>query len=130
MACPYKKVIKKLSLKTKTLKFLKKVPIINKLEEFGKKHIGSRDYKNATTIMRQILVNHINEDLTDNLENIKVPTILIWGTKDEEVPLEQAYEIEKLIKDSAVIEYENCTHYAYLENLDKTINIINNFIGE
>ena len=45
----------KMSLKTKTLKTLKKVPGLNKLEGFAKKHIGSTDYKNASPLMRQIL---------------------------------------------------------------------------
>ncbi len=130
LGSPYKKEIKELSLQTKILKFLTKVPVVNKLEEFGKKHIGSRDYKSASNTMRKVLVNHINEDLTDKLNEIKCPTLLIWGSKDKEVPLSNAYEMEKLIKDSAVIVYENGTHYAYLENLDQTINIINSFIAE
>lgn len=125
---PYKKEIQKTSMKVKVLKGLKKVPVINKLEGFAKKHIGSRDYKAASPIMRQILVNHVNLDLTDKIKNIKAPTLLIWGTLDTEVPLEQAYEIESIIPDAAVIVYENCTHYAYLENLQKTIQVLRNFV--
>ena len=48
---------------------------------------------------------------------------------DQEVPIERAYELEKLINDSAVIPYDGCTHYAYLERLGQTVNIIKNFIG-
>lgn len=127
---PFKKEIQKLSMKTKILKELKKVPGINKFEEFAKKHIGSTDYKNASPIMRKILVNTVNLDITEEVKKIKCPTIIIWGTLDEAVPLEDAYILESLITDSAVIEYENCTHYAYLERLGQTINIINNFIKE
>ena len=127
---PFKKEIKKISTKTKILKKLKKIPGLNKFEEFAKKHIGSTDYKNASPIMRKILVNTVNLDITEEVKKIKCPTIIIWGTLDEAVPLEDAYELENLIKDAAVIEYENCTHYAYLERLGQTINIINNFIKE
>lgn len=125
---PYKKEIKKLSIKTKLLKRLKKVPVVNQLEGFAKKHIGSTDYKNASPIMREILVNHVNFDLTDQLEKIKAPTLLIWGTLDQEVPLEQAYELERLIQDAGVVEFPNCTHYAYLENLAGTIQVLRNFL--
>lgn len=127
---PFRKAITKLSLKTKMLKQLKKVPVLNNLEEFAKKHIGSTDYRNATPRMRQILVNTVNLDITEEVKKIKCPTIIIWGTLDEAVPLEDAYILESLIKDSAVIEYENCTHYAYLERLGQTISIIDNFIKE
>lgn len=127
---PFRKDITKLSLKTKILKKLKKVPILNKLEEFAKQHIGSTDYKNASPIMRQILVKHVNTDIIEEVKKIDAPTIIIWGTNDSTVSIKEAYELEKLIKDSAVIAYQNCTHYAYLENLGQTINVINSFIKE
>ena len=60
LGSPYKKEIEKLSLKTKMLKAAKKVPVLNKLEGFAKKHIGSTDYRNASEIMRKILVNIVN----------------------------------------------------------------------
>lgn len=126
---PFKKEIKKESLKLKVLKALKKVPVINKLEGFAKKHIGSEDYKNASPIMRKILVETVNLDIENEVSKIKAPTLIIWGDLDEAVPLERAYELEKLISDSAVIVYEGCTHYAYLERLGQTINILKSFLG-
>lgn len=128
-ASPFKKAIEKMSLKTKTFKTLKKVPIVNKLEGFAKKHIGSTDYRNATPIMREILVATVNCDICENVKSIKCPTLLIWGTLDEAVPIEDAYELETLIKDAAVIVYENCTHYAYLERIGQTINVLHSFLG-
>lgn len=129
LGSPYKKEIEKLSLKTKMLKAAKKVPVLNKLEGFAKKHIGSSDYRNASEIMRKILVNTVNYDISNELNKIKCPTLIIWGTNDEAVPIEDAYELEKIIKDSAVIEYEGCTHYAYLERLNQTVNVLRSFIG-
>lgn len=125
---PYKKEITKLSFKTKILKSLKKVPILNKLEGFAKKHIGSTDYRNASDMMRKILVDTVNLDITDDVKKIKCPTLLIWGTRDEAVDIKNAYELENLIPNSGVVVYENCTHYAYLENLGQTISVINSFI--
>ncbi|MFV0250029.1 MAG: alpha/beta fold hydrolase [Bacilli bacterium] len=126
---PFKKEIQHVSLKLKLLKQLKKIPGINKLENIAKKYIGSTDYRNATPIMRKILVNTVNLDITNIIKNITCPTLIIWGTNDEAVPLERAYELEKLIKNSAVIEYENRSHYAYLEEKIKTINILKSFIN-
>lgn len=125
----YKKEIQKLSLKTKMLKAAKKVPGLKKLEGFAKKHIGSTDYKNASPIMRQILVETVNFDIRNQVSNIKCPTLLIWGTLDEAVDVSGAYELENLIKDAGVVIYENCTHYAYLERLGQTINVLRSFLG-
>lgn len=118
------------SLKVRTLKKLKTLPGLNKLAETMKKHMGSTDYRNASPMMRDILVRHVNTDITENVKKINCPTIIIWGTNDAAVPIEDAYELETLIKDSAVIPYEGCTHYAYLERLNQTVSIIQNFIKE
>ena len=126
---PFKKAIKKETAKMKLLKSLKKVPILNQFEEYAKKHIGSTDYRNASPVMRKIMVNHVNLDITENVKKITCPTIIIWGTRDEAVPLSDAYELASLLDDAAVIEYEGCTHYAYLEDLGRTVRIIKNFIG-
>ena len=129
LASPYKKAIKKENIKTKTLKVLKKVPVLNKLEGYVKKHVGSTDYRNASDMMRKILVKHVNTDLTEEVKNIKCPTVLVWGTNDEAVNYEDAVELEKLIPNCGLVTYEGCTHYAYLERLNQTINVINSFIG-
>ena len=127
-ASPYKRKVQKDSLKLKILKGLKKVPGINKLEEFAKKHIGSTDYKNASGIMREILVNHVNLDITEEVKKINVPLLIVWGTNDAAVPIEDAYELEKLVKGSGLVVYPNCTHYAYLENIGQTINVLKSFL--
>jgi len=118
---------KKPSLKVRFLKFMKKVPVINKLEGFAKKHIGSRDYKASSDMMRKILVNTVNQDLSNNCKKIKCPTLLIWGENDSEVSVEEAKEIESMIDDAGLIVLPNSTHYAYLENLNHVINILKNF---
>jgi pimeloyl-ACP methyl ester carboxylesterase len=126
---PYKQEIKVLSTKTKILKFLKKVPIINKLEGFAKKHIGSTDYRKASDTMRKIMVEHVNLDIEEEVKKIEAPTLLVWGTMDSEVPVERAYELEKIMKDAGVVVYEGCSHYAYLERLEQTIKVLKSFIG-
>ena len=117
---------KNVSKKVKLLKKIKKIPGLNLLGEFMKKFIGSRDYKAASPIMRQTLVNVVNEDLSEDAKKIKAPTLLIWGENDTEAPLEDAKELEKILKDGALIVLPG-THYAYLENLNYVIEILNKF---
>lgn len=128
IASPYKVAIKKLTFKQKLLKKMAKVSFLKGIATYFKLKIGSTDYKNATPMMRNILVKHVNTETAENCKKIKCPTIIIWGTDDKDVNISNAYEIEKLIPDSAVIEYPNKTHYAYLEDLYKTIEILKSFI--
>ncbi len=128
LASPYRVKYKKQPLKVRVYKMLKKIPGLKWIAQIMKNKIGSTDYKNANPIMREILVKHVNTDLTEHAKKIRVPTLLIWGTKDEAVAISDAYALEKLIPDSGVVVYENCTHYAYLERLQQTIRVLKSFI--
>ena len=118
---------KELPLSVKILKGIKKLPGMDKLGEYMKQYIGSRDYKAASPIMRQTLVNVVNEDLTPYAMQIEEPTLLIWGQDDTEAPVSDAKELEQIMNDAALIVLPG-THYAYLENLNQVVNILNSFI--
>ncbi len=117
----------KRNAKQSILKTFSKIKFLSPLAEFAKKHIGSEDYRNASPMMRDILVKTVNQDLSDCAREIKCSTLLIWGENDQAVSVEEAKEIEKLIKDSALVVLPG-THYCYLENLNQVVNIIYNFI--
>lgn len=116
-----------LPISVKILKKLKTLPGLNSIGEYMKKYIGSRDYKAASPIMRQTLVEVVNEDLSKFAREIEEPTLLIWGENDTEAPVRDAQELEKIMLDAALIILPG-THYAYLENLPRVITILNKFI--
>ena len=124
---PCIRVQEKLPLHVKALKGLKKLPGMNGIGEYMKNFIGSRDYKAASPVMRQTLVEVVNEDLSKYAREIEEPTLLIWGDNDTEAPLNDAKELEKIMIDAALIVLPG-THYAYIENLTQVVNILNNFI--
>lgn len=117
---------KELTNKEKLFKKIKNLPGMGQISEIAKKYIGSRDYKAASTKMRQILVNVINQDLSEYAKKITAPTLLIWGENDQEAPLEEAKELETIMKDAGLIVLPG-THYAYLENLNQVYRILKEF---
>lgn len=123
---PCIRVEKELPLYVKVLKKLKEVPGLNSLGEAMKKYIGSRDYKAASPLMRKILVNVVNEDLSSYAKKIEEPTLLIWGENDTEAPIDEARMLEDMMIDAALIVLPG-THYAYLENLPQVVNILKSF---
>lgn len=129
-ASPYCKELKKLPLKTKIYKSLKNISCLKWIANIMKNYIGSTDYKNATEVMRGVLVQSINIEMTEDVKKIKAPTLLIWGSLDTAVPLKRAYELESLIENAGVVVYEGATHYAYLERINEVIKVIDNFIGK
>ena len=129
LASPFKKDVEELSLKIKTLKFMMKIPGLKQIGNVMKKYVGSTDYRNASDMMRKVLVNTVNTDICKDVKLINCPTLIIWGSNDSAVSIEEAYELEKLIKDSAVIKFEGASHYAYLEHLYDCVKILKSFFG-
>ena len=115
------------SFKQSLFKTMKKVKIFKPLVNVMKKHVGSEDYRNASPLMRDILVKTVNQDLSEYAKKIKCSTLLIWGENDVAVPVSEAKELDELLSDSALIILPG-THYCYLENLNQVVNILYNFI--
>jgi len=65
--------------------------------EAARQKYGSRDYRNATGVMRDVLVASVNESYEDELARLGVPVTLLWGAEDREVPLDVATRARALV---------------------------------
>lgn len=123
-------------VKQKWFKLCKKVAnskIVSKVkpglvEKLQSKH-GSADYRNASPLMRQVMVKAINEDLTELLPNINVPTLLVWGDMDTATPLNDAKIMEERIPDAGLVVLKNTGHYSFLEDFYTFSRVIESFLG-
>lgn len=88
---------------------------------------GSDDYQNSSGVMRKILVRVVNENLKPILRDIKAPTLLIWGDKDDATPLYMGHIMEKEIKDSGLVVFEGAGHYAYLDDYNRFNRVMEAF---
>ena len=86
---------------------------LKELEEKLKKNAGSSDYRNATGIMRETFVKVVNDDVKDLLPKMDMPVLLIFGENDTATPVSDGKIMEKLMKDAALIVFEQDDHYAY-----------------
>lgn len=126
----------KSKLKTKCYKLGKKILsaalfkklMPNALEDLRKKN-GSADYNAASPVMRQCLVKVVNEDLTELIPNINVPTLLIWGERDDATPISDGQLMEKLIPDAGLVVFEGSGHYAFLEQSGRFCRILGSFFN-
>ena len=53
--------------------------------------------------------------IRDRLGEIAAPTLVVWGTEDALVPVDDAWEFGQLIRGSRVVVYEDTGHVAMLE---------------
>lgn len=109
--------------------FLSKEKYEKKVAEMRKKR-GSSDYAMLSSdAMRETFKRVINLDLTHKLKEIIQPTLLIWGENDMDTPLYMAKIMEKQIKDSGLVVLENAGHFSYLDNTNKYLLIVDNFLN-
>ena len=97
------------------LSFLKKVPM------------GSRDYREATPVMRGALVMAVNEDLAELAKDISCPALLVYGSDDNETPGEFGRRYEGLMRDASFFEIKGENHFSIL-NSPVAQNLIEEFL--
>ncbi len=73
---------------------------------------GSRDYQQAGD-MRSILVRSVNEDLSEEVKQIRCPTLLLWGEKDSATPLEMAHRLLQSIPRAKLQLFPHHDHYLF-----------------
>jgi len=70
---------------------------------------ASSDYKHFPHV-RKILVRSINENIDQKILQIKRPSLLLWGARDSETPLEMGQRLNRMIKGSHIIVYPTLGH--------------------
>ncbi|MGA2967652.1 MAG: alpha/beta hydrolase, partial [Candidatus Levyibacteriota bacterium] len=89
--------------------------------------IGSEDYKSSGE-MRKIFIRIVNQDLRALLSRIAVPTYIIWGDKDNVLPVSQTKIFKQEIKDSKVRIVWGAGHNPHLEKPKQFIAILKDIL--
>ncbi len=85
------------------------------------------DYINAGE-MKGTLKNLLAEDLTDHLVKIPNETLLIWGEKDQAVPLSDGKKMNRLIPNARIEVLDNVGHFPHLENERMFLQFVRDFL--
>ncbi len=67
-------------------------------------------------------------NLANDLHNIVVPTLLVWGLNDTITPPQVAYEFNRLIPNSELRFLDNCCHAPMMEHPEEFNEIVEEFL--
>lgn len=98
------------------------------LQEMVYRRVASPDYRDAGPL-RPTFVKIVNEDVTDLLPRIAASTLLVWGSRDLDVPLGHAQAMERLIPDAGLVVLEGAGHFSYLDQRERFCRIVRHFLG-
>ena len=99
----------------------------NALENLRNKH-GSADYKAASPMMRQVLVNTVNEDLSALLPLCTPETLLIWGRNDDAAPLCDGEQMEREMPNAGLVTIDNAGHFAFIDGQYTFLRVLASFL--
>ncbi len=68
-------------------------------------------------------------DVRKRLGEIRVPTLILHGRQDEQVPLGRADELHREIRGSRLIAIEGCGHWPHVENRLAFVDAVKEFLG-
>ena len=68
--------------------------------------------------------------IRDRLDDIRCPTLIVWGRKDLLVPLKDAHEFDRLIPDSRLVIYDDTGHVPQIERPERFNPDLQAFLAE
>ena len=90
--------------------------------EAARQKYGSSDYKNASGVIRDVLVATMQENYERALSSLSVPVIFVWGEGDREAPLEVAERAADLVTSpTSVVVVPGAGHFVPLEAPDALV---------
>lgn len=108
-----------------------KLPLLKEFEEEARGLIytiaGTKDYLEAGE-KKEILAKVVGEDLSGYLKKIKVPTLIIWGEKDEITPLWMGKSLNEKIRNSKLVVIKDAAHQVHKEKPEEVNLHITQFL--
>lgn len=115
-------------------KFIFSLPVLNKMETLAKKGLyklaDSPDYNKTNGVKREIFKKVIHQSQKEKLQDIQVPTLIIWGARDKYVPLAEGKIIASLIPNAKLEIIKGGKHGLHIHEPEKFLEVIKNFSFE
>jgi pimeloyl-ACP methyl ester carboxylesterase len=86
--------------------------------------------ENQDLLDAAVLIAPAYGSIESSLSRIDRPVLIIWGKKDEVVPLSKGWKLHDLISGSRLVTVENAGHPVYLEKPDQFFNILKGFLDD
>jgi pimeloyl-ACP methyl ester carboxylesterase len=91
--------------------------------EAARQKYGSSDYRNASGVIRDVLVATMQENYEPALSSLSVPVTFLWGEGDREAPPEVAERAADLVKSpTSVTVLADVGHFVPLEATDALVD--------
>ena len=74
------------------------------------------------------MTNLVGYDIRHRLEEIDVPTLIVWGRNDRVVPVPAALAYKKRIDHAELVIFDHCGHLPQLERPERFNRVLEDFL--
>ncbi|MCX8009014.1 MAG: alpha/beta hydrolase [Patescibacteria group bacterium] len=108
------------------------IPTLSFLSETFKKWyyyiVGAREYYRAHGPMRETFKNVVSESLVDDMKNVRVPCLLLWGESDAIVPVRIGIKMRDTISGSVFEMIEGAGHGVPFKKSKEFVDCVEKFV--
>ncbi|OGJ21718.1 MAG: hypothetical protein A2804_00145 [Candidatus Pacebacteria bacterium RIFCSPHIGHO2_01_FULL_46_10] len=98
------------------------------VRKFYEKVIGETDYAYATPFQQKTLRKVLPEDITTELKNITIPTLIIWGDHDTSAQVAHAEVFHKTIPKSTLLIVKQAGHFPHIEQTEAVLEYVQSWM--
>jgi len=103
-------------------------PLSQPTVEWLRQRMGSADYRSAG-LLRPILVRAVQEDLSPLAAKIVIQTLIVWGARDDELPLDPyGRRLAQLISSSELVEFPGSGHFPFVDEPGRFAAVFDSFM--
>ncbi len=100
-----------------------------RIQEALRRRLGSRDYQQAGA-MRPTLVRLVNEDARELLPRVQAPTLIVWGSRDREVPEASVRIMARGIPGARLEILAGAGHFPFADVPERFVRVVGDFLAE
>lgn len=94
------------------------------------KKLALQDYRERTMVAKIAWQLGYSPKLERRLRRISCPSLIIWGKDDQLVPSTYGEAYKNAVPNAKLELLDNCGHVPVVEQVDKTVDLIKNFLKE
>ena len=104
------------------------------LKECVTESMKQKSYINSVQILNSYNITEENNGVSDGtgeVKRIQCPVLLIYGTDDAHIPVEEGERTQRLLGEKAQLKvFEKCGHFAILHYPDEFVSLMDGFISK
>jgi pimeloyl-ACP methyl ester carboxylesterase len=88
------------------------------------------DYQQASEHQQAVLRKIVRENISHQLAQIELPSLVLWGKQDYTTPLEKGELFAELMPNAELVVFEQSGHYPFIDETELFMSVLEKYIQQ